>query len=350
MPSPPLATLFALIAGASSAAELVRYSQQIPELHITILSGGGNADTLGSTITAVNDAITRRLIQLAEQDLGPPPVPYAWVVAGSQARAEQTSHSDQDNGLIIDNTMRPPDDDWFRQLAEFVSDHLNACGFIYCPGNVMASNPRWRKTQAQWQHTFSQWVKQPRKKSLMYSSIFFDLRVLHGEAKFWSDIQAEMLHFCQNNSLFIAMMASIALHHTPPLGWFNRFRLAGGAHKKSLDSKHGGIIPIVDLARLFALESGLSAISTRERLAQLSGSHSLSATGASDLLAAFDLISDMRAHHQMQQLKTGLKADNYIEIASLTRQQRRALKTAFKNIRLIQHTLATRIGDGLLDE
>ena len=52
-------------------------------------------------MTTITDALTVRLIQLAEADLGAPPVDYALVAAGSQARMEQTAKSDQDNCLML---------------------------------------------------------------------------------------------------------------------------------------------------------------------------------------------------------------------------------------------------------
>ena len=43
------------------------------------------------------------MLHLAESQLGPPPVDYAWVAAGSQARSEQTAKTDQDNALVVAN-------------------------------------------------------------------------------------------------------------------------------------------------------------------------------------------------------------------------------------------------------
>jgi len=351
MHPPSLAqSISADIAQAQTLDALTRASQNIATLHIQCVEQALSPALLGQYVSQLTDQITRRLIQFAELRYGAPPVPYAWVVAGSQARHEQTSHSDQDTGLIIDNALGCKDEQWFSQLAQFVSDGLNACGYIYCPGNVMASNPQWRQPQHIWREYFLQWIHKPRKKALMYSSIFFDLRVIHGQADLWEGLHREALSLTQGNSLFIAHMAAIALHHQPPLGFLNRIKVASGEHAGCVDIKKGGIIPIVDLARLFALEQGCLAITTRERLQQLRGSAVLSNTGADSLLTAFDFLSQLRAKVQVQQLSHHQSPDNYVNLSQLSHTDHAQLKTAFKDIRLIQNTLASRLGDGLLDE
>ena len=123
---------------------LVALSARVANLQVHLVRSGATTDQVGQAVSAVTDAITTRLVEMAEQELGPPPVPYAWMAAGSQARREQSSHSDQDNALLIADHMKPEDDAYFAALARIVNDGLNACGYVYCPGNVMASNPKWR--------------------------------------------------------------------------------------------------------------------------------------------------------------------------------------------------------------
>src|SRR5690606_5516347 len=116
------------------------------------------AYSTGHIITAVTDAITVRLLQLAEARLGPAPVPYAWVAAGSQARNEQTARSDQDNCLVIDDRYDPKaHGEYFRELARFVCDGLDACGYVHCPGGIMAMTDEWRQPRHRWAEYFARW-------------------------------------------------------------------------------------------------------------------------------------------------------------------------------------------------
>src|SRR5690606_29311003 len=86
---------------------LVATSAQLPELQAQLVRGGMGADQLTRAVSAVSDGIGKRLLELAEERLGPPPVPYAWLICGSQARREQTALSDQDNGLLLDDAYAP---------------------------------------------------------------------------------------------------------------------------------------------------------------------------------------------------------------------------------------------------
>jgi CBS domain-containing protein len=111
-------------------------------------------------ISSIGQAITRRLLQLAEQALGPPPIPYAFLVAGSLARFEQTAYSDQDNGLILaDSYQEAEHGEYFKKLADFVCDGLDACGYEYCKGGIMASNSQWRQPLSVWRNYFAKWIQ-----------------------------------------------------------------------------------------------------------------------------------------------------------------------------------------------
>jgi CBS domain-containing protein len=100
---------------------------KIPQLLVSLAGGGATAQSIGHVITALGDAVTTRLLQLTEEHLGPPPVPYAWVAAGSQARNEQTARSDQDNCLLLDDAYdEAQHGDYFRELSKRVCDGLDA--------------------------------------------------------------------------------------------------------------------------------------------------------------------------------------------------------------------------------
>lgn len=332
---------------AESVEELAEISCLIPDLQMQLFSSGGSAEHVGRAITAVSDAITRRLIEMAEEKLGAPPAPYAWIAAGSQARREQSSHSDQDNGMIISDSMQAGDDKWFADLANFVCDGLDACGFIYCPGDAMAKNPQWRQKVSVWKGYFKRWIQQPEPKALMLSSIFFDIRVIYGDKGLLKSIQEETINMSKHSQFFLSHMTVNALTHRPPLGFFRDFVLLNDdEHKDTLDLKHTGIVPIIDLARIYALAEGISAVNTVERLKLASGTHSLSKDGAENLLDAYEFISRLRMEHQVAQIRSGEKADNYVSPRQLSRLERTHLKDAFKVVQAMQEALAHRYHTG----
>ncbi len=334
------AYLTSAIRKAKTIEELQLHSQTIPNLQVQLVRMGANAEHVGKGVTSITTAITLRLIEMAEEKLGPAPVPYAWVAAGSQARREQTSHTDQDNGLIISDDMTEADKPWFEALAKFVCDGLDACGYIYCPGNVMAMNPEWRQTASVWAGYFDKWIHQPEPKALMYCSIFFDLRTIHGDKKLLKNIRKKNLKETQKSTLFLALLTRNALKLKPPLGFFRDFVLIhDGEHNATLDLKHNGIAPIVDLARIYALSEGISEVNTVERIKKAAGTKSLSAEGAANLLAALTFIGSLRIKHQSNQIRNGEIADNYMPPKAISKLEREHMKDAFKVIQTMQSSL-----------
>lgn len=332
---------------ATTVETLAQISAKIPELQVHLITAGATANQVGQAISAITDAITLRLLELAEADLGSPPVPYAWLVGGSQARREQSSHSDQDNALLLADQARPEDDAYFAALAKFVNDGLDACGFIYCPGDVMASNPKWRQTLRIWHKYFANWIVKPEPMALMLSSVFFDLRPLHDPENLFAELQERMLERSRANRIFIAYLTANALKYRPPLGFFrNIVLIQGGDHDHTFDIKHRGTVPIIDLARIYALSSGLPEVNTIERLQAAAGHGALSRDGAANLTDAMEFIGTLRMRHQANQLRRGNKADNFVTPDDLSPLERGHLKEAFLLISTMQASLGQRYQSG----
>ena len=167
------AGLVADAAYATTADELAKVTARIPELLVQLTASANRHDIVTRMITDVADVVTRRLLTLAEDSLGPPPVAYLWLACGSQGRQEQTGVSDQDNCLILEDGVDDAGMAYFAGLAKFVSDGLNAAGYFYCPGDMMATNPRWCQPLSVWREYFDSWIKSPSKEAQMLASVMF---------------------------------------------------------------------------------------------------------------------------------------------------------------------------------
>lgn len=326
---------------------LIQISVKVPELQIHLVTGGATADQVGQAVSAVTDAISTRLLELAEEELGPPPVPYVWMAGGSQARREQSSHSDQDNALLTADHAKPADDEYFAALANRVNDGLDACGYAYCPGDVMARNPKWRQPLRIWRKYFTNWIERPEPMALMLASVFFDLRALHDPEGLFGELHEHVLEHSRANRIFIAYMAANALKHRPPLGFFRNFVLiSGGDHNQTFDIKHRGTVPVVDLARVNALSAGVPQVNTLERLEVGAKVQALSRDGAANLADALEFIGTLRMRHQVRQIREGKKVDNYLSPDELSSPERGHLKDAFSLINTMQEALGQRYQAG----
>jgi len=330
--------------GMREALELV------PELTLHLVDSGASAHNIGHVIATLSDAATVRLMALAEQRLGPPPVPFVWLAAGSQARHEQTARSDQDNCLLLDDSYDPERHGaYFDAFTKTVCDGLNICGYVYCPGEVMAMTERWRQPVRIWKQYFQKWIDQPDPKALMHASVFFDMRPVFGNHTLFHDLRAFVLTKTKGSRIFLAYMAANALSRQPPMGFFRNLVLVrGGEHNQTLDLKHRGIVPIVDLARVYALDAGAEAVNTLDRLEAARDQGAVSKDGAADLRDAWDFISTMRLKHQALRIRAHSKADNYISPDELSNFERSNLKDAFMVVKTMQGALATAYQTGRL--
>lgn len=329
------------IASAEHVCELRQITGRIPQLLVQLVGGNQAHEVVTRLVTDVADAVTRRLIRLAERDLGPPPVPYLWLACGSQGRQEQTGVSDQDNCIFIDDSFVESQRPWFDQLARRVSDGLDACGYVYCPGDMMATNVRWCQPVHVWRGYFQDWVMAPEPMAQMLASVMFDLRPIAGPAALFHELQADVLERASRNSIFVAHMVSNALKHAPPLGLLRGFAtIRSGEHRNHIDMKHNGVVPVVDLGRVYSLMARLPPVNTRARLLAAEASGVISSSGARDLVAAYDLIAEMRLRNQANQVKAGLKPDNYLAPYDYGDFERAHLRDAFVVVRTMQSALA----------
>ena len=328
---------------AKSLEELRKILLRLPDLQLTLASSNISARHIGETISCITDVLTIRLIEMAQIKLGPEPVPFVWVAGGSQARHEQSSHSDQDNALILSDDVSNQDMKYFHQLAKIVCDGLDACGFVYCPGDAMATNEKWCQPYQVWKEYFTDWIEKPDPMALMLSSIFFDLRAVYGDFSIHRRLTRNILELTQKNSLFIAHMVSNALKHRPPVGFFRTFVLIqDGEHDNTFDIKHRGIVPITDIARVLALAEGIKKVNTSERLIALGKTSSMSREMSANLQDALEFIASLRTTHQAEQIRNSQPADNYLPPDILSSLERKHLKDSFEIIKEAQKSLGSR--------
>ena len=330
------------IEGLQQVAVKVKRLQQI------LAAADASAYNTGHIITTITDALTARLLQLGEAQLGPAPIDYVWVAAGSQARSEQTAKTDQDNCMVLDDRYDEAlHGDYFKALATFACDGLDACGYIYCPGEMMAMTPTWRLPRQQWLNLFARWTSQPDPKSLMLTCVWFDWRAIAGNLAMAEDLHREVLQRTQGNSIFLAHMVGNALNHRPPLNWFNGLStIRSGANRGTLDLKHSGIVPIVDLARVYALAGGDTAVNTHDRLDSASASGAISEQSARDLRDALEFLACMRIQHPARQMAQRQKPDNFLRPVEVSNFERTQLKDAFRVVKSLQNILGQRYQAG----
>lgn len=329
-----------LLQRATSLADLRRYTDQVADAVTTLMAAGARVSDIGRVVAVAHDALLQRLLHDAEAELGPPPVPYAWLVLGSEGRYEQTLRTDQDNALVYNDEASPEAVRYFEQLAELVVGWLVECGFPRCPGNVMASNPEWRQPLSVWQRYFRRWIEVPDEESLLRTAIFFDYRQVYGALPAEPIFRTITQHAAEHR-IFMARLARAALRQLAPLTFFRQVALERrGEQRDLLDLKLRGTAMVVDIARLFGLEARSNETNTIARLRAAMAAGVLSREDADNLISAFELLSTLRLQHQQQQIALGLPPDNLVNFHQLGPRERRAIKESLQAIASVQRGVA----------
>ncbi len=312
-------------------ADLVLLSKQLKDCFVRMVNEDASSHMVGRAMSEIGRSFKQRLIELAEEELGEPPIPYCFLALGSMARDEQLIVTDQDNGIILDNSFdEAKHGRYFEKLAKFVCDGLHACGYTYCSGDIMATNPNYRKTQSQWEECFADWIDDPNPQALLNCSIFFDLIGVYGRLKWAEQLNAFILRRAKKNTRFLACLARNAINRKPPLGFFKDFVMEkDGRHNNSINLKRRGTAPLADLIRVHSLAIGSQSQNSFDRLEDIIDAGILPKSKGQDLHHAMELISLVRIRHQALDIESDTEPDNNIEPENMSDFERRNLKDAF---------------------
>jgi len=331
----PFAVRHAVLAARNEDA-LVEAAAGLRKLFLALLDAGLSSPDIGRVLSLQVDTFTTRLIDFSIWRHGPAPVPWAWLDLGSAARREFTLGSDQDNALAYADTGDRDDvDAYFERMGRDVNDGLSRCGFGADNNDVLASNRLWRMPESEWLRTFAGVYDSPDRSHLIRATVAFDFRHVGGGLEIVAPLVA-VLRTARNHQDFVRRLARTATDFRPPLGFRGSLVLErDGEGSGRLDIKRGGVIPIVNLARFFALANGITISSTLDRLVAAEEVGALEKEMAEALRESFVVIAGVRLQHHAAQLEAGQVPDNLIDPNDLPPLTRRELREAF---RVIAHT------------
>jgi len=293
-------------------------------------------------ISAFNDRLTTRVIELTARRHRLPAVSWCWLALGSEGRHEQTFVSDQDNGLVFSAAGAREADamrELFLPFAQEVNRRLADCGFKLCPGNIMAGNPAWCLSLDEWRDQFIDWVRRPEPQALLNASIFFDLQPLYGDTDLGENLRSLLLALTVDAPSFLHLMAANALQAPAPLNFRSEVVADGGDAHDEIDLKKFGSRIFVDAARIFALSSGARSVNTSARLHDAGPANSLNAPDIAAVDAAFSHILRLRLLHQLAAGAAAGEAGNGVPLGSFNDVDRAILRESLKQAKRLQQRL-----------
>ncbi|RCS70372.1 DUF294 nucleotidyltransferase-like domain-containing protein [Vibrio casei] len=337
--------------------EKIKYSNSIEALKTlkeerkvifnSLVESRVGSNVVASVMSMIMDAFNRRIIQLAEKQLGAPPCDYAWIVAGSHARNEVHLLSDQDSALIIEDSATNADIAYFTHLAMIVCNGLDACGYPLCDGKYMAATPKWCQPLSRWKEYYHKWVNTPEYNKLLNISVFLEVRAIYGNKELADELQ-QHLHQCITNSArFIPSLVRDAIETQPPLGIFNKLVLEkSGDNSRTLNIKKYALNLIIDLARIYSLSANGTQTGTEERFQYAFEQGVMAEDSYRNIIGAYRFITQVRFTHQCEALKNNKTPDNHIDPERFSSFERKHLKDAFKIINELQDGAKLRFTKG----
>lgn len=323
---------------ARSVVELRDAAADIRRL-VHIMHGQGiGSEQLTLIISTLNDALTRRILEIEQKEFRLDGIQWCWLAFGSEGRYEQTISTDQDNGLIFDVGSMTADAARERLLpfAQAVNRDLDACGFPLCSGNIMGGNAEWCLSLDEWRERFDRWIENTNPQALLNAVIFFDFRPLYGEGSLATALRAHLLGLTQVSSRFQRQLAQYALETRPPLGLISDF-VTNDDH--TLDLKRSGARLFTDVARVLALAAGVAHTNTAQRLREAGPRLQIPHEELSSIINAFFFLQTLRLHSQLA-IGTMSQNPNRVAPAQLNEVDRRILKESFRQVRKLQSRLA----------
>jgi CBS domain-containing protein len=333
---------------AVTLEDLAHAACDVRRLAHNMLAQGVAAEHLTRLISTLNDRITCRIIELECGHGAASYQRWCWMAFGSEGRFEQTLSTDQDNGIVFavpEDSLEDGGADAVRALllphADRINRALDRCCFPLCKGGIMASNPRWCLSLAEWKQQFSEWIARSDPQNLLRAAIFFDFRSVYGDASLAEELRRWLNHAVAATPQFLHQMAANALLNRPPLGVMRDFVVeSGGKHPHTVDLKMNGVVPFVDAARIYVLAAGLGDTNTLERLHGAGEVGRLSPADVEAWARAFSFIQLLRLRHQHLERRPDGETGNHIDPDALNELDRRVLRESFRQARKLQTKLA----------
>jgi CBS domain-containing protein len=350
-------TPFALrreIARARDKEELSEAAQRLRSTVVALHATKLPPQQIGRVISVVADALIRRMIELAIESKGTTPTQFAWLALGSHGRRETVPSSDVDSGMAWEDEAEQESSGsdarrasegvvgYMRTIAADVEDCIRVIGWSLDPHGVTASGEFSASSMGTWRRSIGHWLENPGdEKVLIATSILLDGRTVYGPVEL--DPRPILLE-PENRARLLPSMLRLALAPKLPTGFRGNIVVeSSGEHSGTFDIKHGGLLPVVDIARFAALKAGAKVTPTIERLRAASELGALEPAHARTLEEAYDLFTTLRLENQIQQLERGNEPNDYVDPKELSELTRRYLRDAFREVAAVQKSLSSEL-------
>jgi CBS domain-containing protein len=263
-------------------------------------------DWLGS----FSDLVNRRMVERLLQFTGNNHSESLWCFYGAAGRQELLTSMAPGIAVIGD-------------VPVSLESALAECGYLSPEPTSVARLDEW-KTR------FSGWIRDPIRTQIYHARPFFDLRPVHGPERLFHELESHVRAELAAEPAFLRILAHDCLANLPPLTFFRDLVVEeSGEHTDTFRLESSALRPLVDVARVFSLASGVPlGAATRVRFEQ---ARRLLPSQESIFREAGETMRVVLFH----QARTGLRlrsSGDTLPLSLLSRHDRQVLKSGFRSI------------------
>ncbi|MEQ9824998.1 MAG: DUF294 nucleotidyltransferase-like domain-containing protein [Puniceicoccaceae bacterium] len=334
------------IRSTESVSRLREICDDLESIIRSYLDSGVSSIFVGQISAEIYDELVQNLVHLKLRELEKeryqlPDVPWTWIAVGSDGRREQLLRTDIDNGILFASTGDAKTDEAhreaFTQLGSAVIDGMMACGFAKCQGGVMALNPRWCRTEVEWQEEIQTVKAQPEADFLLRAIIAFDMRRVCGDAALFDALRKHLFAEISEAPALLRRIAENIVATPPPLNFLKQFVVERrGSHEGQFDIKARALTPIRGAAQILAFKYKLMRrYSTGGRWQDIHAQVESLREVAAYAEEAYEYLLRLRTLNGLRRGDSG----RFLEPDSISKLERAQLTHSFDVVRMVQHAL-----------
>ncbi|MCD4796437.1 MAG: DUF294 nucleotidyltransferase-like domain-containing protein [Candidatus Cloacimonetes bacterium] len=342
------AELLSEIENSSSVGHVINTLNKLPLLIREMTTQGTKPAALKQIIGKMFDAAIVKFIELSLKVMGKPPTEFSFLSLGSNARHEMTMFSDQDNALIFADVQEhelKKVRKYFLNLADGVCSKLNKAGYPFCPGGIMAVNPKWCLTLSEWKKFFNNWILDATPDSILEVNIFLDIYCAYGTQSLVDELKQYVLELAEKNPQFFIHFAKNCLTYKAPLNLLGRIRTESRGSEKTINIKEN-LKPLETITRIYAMKNKIPGPGTIERLKKLIVMEHTHSDIFKEMIYVFDYLWRIRFSNQLITHAELKKGQDILDLNKLSDIERLNLKNVLSKISDFQTMLNYDFLDG----